>query len=501
MKNYSLLLALFLLLSACSNNTQNGSIPILSNTEMEEDIDFLYQTIIAVNPHLAIRQQATKTNLYEELDSLRRCSNTLKSFEDFYYLAARMLLLCQDQHIGLQSFYPEGIENHNSYISAKAVAVSEACELRYDKYSVFDSEDIIYINGDYFFAENTYNTQSKEILLPVSAKLLKVNNIPIDDYISKWNRKVDNSTRWDFEKQKYYTYRLYPPNITDLSKDFNITFQVDSVIRTVDMNILRFMKGWLCKDYFEPKVLYFQKTNILYIRLPDMNTEDINYYLENIQQYKNQSIQKIIIDIRYNYGGNDEVWLALLSAIIDKPIICENKVYLKNTPLVIDYMNNIRKTKITHSQIDTFNIGNNDYIDISGNDTIVPLKESIQYTGKIYVLVNEKCFSSALAFTAICNRTNKFITVGQPSNYIGGRGISPFFFTLPHSKLIFTVIPMLDATDVESIGDYYDRFVQVPVMLTINDYMFERSYEGERYSEEFLFNHDPVFQKVLEQKD
>lgn len=210
MRNYSFLLIVLVLMSVC-NNSQDLRIPMICKTEMVEDINFLYWTIKAVNPHLAIRQQVTKTDLCGELDSLWKCADKLNTFEDFYYLANRMLILCQDQHNSFWTFYPEGIEHHNPYIHPQSTVISEICELRYDKYSIFNNLEINYIDGDYFFVENIYNTQTNEILIPASAKLLKVNNTPIDDYISQWNRKVDNSIRWDFEKQKYYTLRLYSP--------------------------------------------------------------------------------------------------------------------------------------------------------------------------------------------------------------------------------------------------------------------------------------------------
>ena len=283
-----------------------------------------------------------------------------------------------------------------------------------------------------------------------------------------------------------------------MSEDFFITFQIDDVIETADMDVPISIKGFSYRDSSDPKVLYFEQTGILYIRLPDMDTEYISFYRDTIPKYKDKSIQKVVIDIRSNGGGNDEVWMTVLSAIIDKSIICKNKTYLKNTPLVIDYMSKIRNEQIISDQISSLNIDDNYYLERFDKDTIALSPKSIRYTGKIYVLVDKRCFSSALAFTAFCCRTDQLITVGQPSGYIGGRGTSPFFFSLPHSKLIFAISPMLDATNVESIEDYYDRFVQIPVFLTIADYVFERKYEGERYGEEYLFNYDSTFRKVLE---
>jgi hypothetical protein len=88
--------------------------------------------------------------------------------------------------------------------------------------------------------------------------------------------------------------------------------------------------------------------------------------------------------------------------------------------------------------------------------------------------------------------------VGEPSGYIGGKGLSPFFFRMPNSQLIFSIIPVLDASNVKSIEDYYDSQVDIPVKLNIDDYIFDRDDQSKRYGEDYLFNHDPVFRKVLE---
>ena len=87
--------------------------------------------------------------------------------------------------------------------------------------------------------------------------------------------------------------------------------------------------------------------------------------------------------------------------------------------------------------------------------------------------------------------------MGQATGYIKGRSATPFFFTLPHSKLIFELVPSFDLTAVKVPEDHYDSSPEIPVMLRLEDYITEMTDESEHYSERFLFNSDPTFQKIL----
>ena len=479
-------------ISACATDTK---IPTLSRKQMQEDIDFLYSTIKNVSPYLTIREQVTGAKLYATLDSLHACSKDLATFEDFYYLASRMLLLCQDQHNTFQSFYPMGIENENPYIHSKSVEISEICEFMFDKYAPSSNVEVIYIDGEYFFPENTYTriSDDRQIFIPEKAKVIKINDVPIDEYINYWNRPIDASVRWDSKNKKYYTYRAYPYS-THKDK-LTITYQLEDTIKTVELNTCE-VEGWFSKDFWDTKINYFDRENILYLRIAEMDYSLIDSLKKGIWQHKNKSIQKVIIDVRDNGGGNDMVWREVLSEIVDKPILSQAKLYLRNTPVVIDYMETIRDEKLNADL--TMRIGDDDFVSLYDEiDTIAPSQESILYGGNIYVLVDEKCFSSTLAFVAVCNQDARLVTVGNPTGFIGRRGITPFFFALPHSKLIFEISPTLDATMINVPEDYYDHTVDIPVSRSIDDYAFERKYSGERYGKDYLFNHDPVFQKVL----
>ena len=68
-------------------------------------------------------------------------------------------------------------------------------------------------------------------------------------------------------------------------------------------------------------------------------------------------------------------------------------------------------------------------------DTIKPSKNSVNYTGKIYLLVDNKVFSSAETFAVFCKQTNFAKVVGTQTAG-DGIGTDPVVYTLPNSGLI-----------------------------------------------------------------
>jgi hypothetical protein len=104
-----------------------------------------------------------------------------------------------------------------------------------------------------------------------------------------------------------------------------------------------------------------------------------------------------------------------------------------------------------------------------------------------------------LGFVSICKQSDRLATVGTPTGFMYGRSTTPFFLSLPNSKLIFELVPCIDMSgNKNKPEDFYDFQAEIPVNLTIDDYVFEKTFKGKRFGKKFLYNHDPVFQKVLE---
>lgn len=112
-------------------------------------------------------------------------------------------------------------------------------------------------------------------------------------------------------------------------------------------------------------------------------------------------IQKIILDVRDNKGGSDRCWHEILSYITQKPITLASKLLIVNnrhTNAILD-MYKIPDSKISPA------FSKKQYYFMTDTLSLQPASEDLHYDGKIYILINENTFSSALAFTSIAEKT------------------------------------------------------------------------------------------------
>jgi hypothetical protein len=147
-------------------------------------------------------------------------------------------------------------------------------------------------------------------------------------------------------------------------------------------------------------------------------------------------------------------------------------------------------------------IGKDTLFHIHDTEMIQPLENSLKYSGKIYCIFDDRCFSSTLAFYSVCQNVDNLITVGSHTGYFGGQGITPLCFILPHSKLVIRTECTLDATNTNKSNwlSFFHDNMEIPVDLTLKESINRVYYTGKYFDENYLYNIDPVFKKVLKLK-
>jgi hypothetical protein len=458
----------------------------LKKHEIIEDFDYLIDIINKICPNLLIRENVTHTSYFEEFSKLKKEINNCASIDSCIYIYYKALSLTQDMH---------------NQLLDDDILLKYACDDLIDKkicypdYTPQNSFELLYIDGKYYSIGDYSKNNIVEI--PSGTQILEVNNIDIDNYIKIYNILIDHSVKWDNYNNKYYTNRLYSPRYTMNADKFILTIDDNKIIKRKEIFSGSFT-GWKSTDLFEHKVLYFNNLKTLYIRIPEMDYSKYTYYYEELKKVKRINIANVVIDIRNNGGGSDRLWFDILSLIIDHPIKLYSKIgFLNNSLSKSSVSKNLGMSLDTINTLPQENVYGREFFFIEDHDIINNSIESINYAGNIYILVDNRCFSSALAFSSICKQSDKLITVGQPSNMIGGRGVTPFYYTLPNSKLSFCISPALDLAYRKEAISFYDSTVEIPVKLSLNDFLIEREWVGERFGEEFLTKYDPVFRKVV----
>ena len=507
---------------------------VISKTEMYEDFDSLLSIVSNANPHLEIYKKTIGIDVINEMRKRRVYIDTISSLTSYYIHVALTLRLIPENHTRLLkgrdvervgSWYKEHYPNYfesstfNNYkkIDEGFMAYYGKVEGNFRK--IIRSYDIplSYINGDFYALRpiSIISKKTKDTIITINSgdKLLKINGYSVDSFIrchydeytyafhiNKW----DNNNKLFYNEQPLKNSYLY-------GKDVYLEFYDNKTgrkknVHYIGKDIQRFFKsdnylGSTNKyKHIKDKVLYFDK--ILYIKITKMDFDKLSYFKNEILKYKDSAINRVVIDVRDNGGGSDFLWEGILSAISYKTLCRHQRLGIRNWK----YLNSFVNSKFDSLAIYHDSILNQDFRLLTDDDEcskIIPDSNSINYSGKIYLLHNGNSFSSATAFVTFALGSNKIVAVGESNGYLGGYGISPFLFQLPYSKIMFvmhsTVHIPVRATNA---NDYYWNKTELKVSTTPYFESLMYAYSNfDIFTEDFLKNKDLYFKKVLEIKD
>lgn len=473
--------------------------PKLTAEKMYDDFDFFIETVEDFSPQIQVRKAVTGIDPLIEIKEMRSEISEMKSTEDFANLMLKAITILQDGHSSM--LWPSGYPN--DYLMELGVS-NDAIEL-FPHYYELRKEDGIkkkfnlklkYINGYYY---NIERISYRDKIIDSGWKLTKVNGKKAQNFISKLYPYLPRM-RWDYLNERYYSEYFYNAINIKSEEVLKLEFVNDSGKRIkAKFNLneaIQYKEDAENAEESPPKVNYFANEQVLYIRVPRMSLDYNEFYPEEIRSKAlGKPLKKVIIDIRDNPGGADNVWVNILKAIIDKPINFELLLLSNPTKeLKAHYPDDFDNWESYHVPF----LDNHEYkIFASGSREIEPTDNSLNFDGKIYILQNDGIYSSAGAFSAIGLLADNIITLGQNTGWLLGRGVNPMVFELPHSKILYRIEPVIDFQNVKNARDVYHDNVEIPVSLTIKQYLNRLEYNGDVYGKDFLFNEDTVFSGAL----
>ena len=453
----------------------------LTREQMHEDFDQLYSTLTTNVPHFGVRRKATGENIPKKLQQLKQCIDTVSCDGGFYEILFRALATCNDMHISVDGGCRDSValvRTYNAYMKHNPFLPNKA-------------KGLFYHDGKYY-TPGFGNKQGTAI--PYLSELTHVNGIPIDKYMAKYNSSVCSATRWDFKHNKAWSIELYDPRKVLGAEEFTLTVKIDGKAKEVDMTKVGYI---YLRDYFDDNVFrvnYFERDNTLYIRLPRMTLSKAEWIENEIAKHAGKPINRVVIDVRGNGGGNDFTWRRTLEAIIDKPLHFSLRQAVKDIEVLSgSNIKGVRDIEVYGDRLKAF-------IDSDSETYLQPSKRSLNYGGKIWVMVDENIFSSTLALLSVCQQSDLLVSVGTPSGYLGGIGGTPQSDILCHSRFAYRYPITLEITNAEQRKpeSYYKDQVDVVLWPTLEQKMVQLKYNKPQHAEEFLYNHDWVFRKILE---
>lgn len=207
--------------------------------------------------------------------------------------------------------------------------------------------------------------------------------------------------------------------------------------------------------------------------------KEMRKFYEKIKTY-----EKLIIDIRGNSGGSDYYWMQnVIEPLTREPVTVEyygfargdyGEPFFKAKGMDFKPINDLDKETINKIPSDVRESFDKYYL---FTHTIEP-KDSINFEGKIYLLVDNAVYSSSESFAAFCKDSGFATLIGETTGG-DGRGINPLYFSLPHSGLLgrFSAVLCLngDFTINEEVKTLPDVYVNANGPIPLHSYSYDEA--------------------------
>ncbi len=458
----------------------------LSKHEMSQDLDSLYTIVTKYCSFLPLLEERTNISVKEEFDLLRKELPTTETTFDFTNLVRRHLNILNDGHTTLTNKSSVKWFTEESYL--KSVSNITLLDTLYaDYYHTIISDSIFpliksglrtkYIDGKYYNVRPFYYNGIK---INSGEEIKSINKVSINKFVSNYYDQMF-FLMWDTNNRQWYS-DYFTLSLPFLKQDIYTLRVGNKDILINSNNTLINLEKEKYSLHSAPQVSIIDN-NILYIYMPMMMDKE-RYINEIIKKY-NGNIDNIIFDLRGNGGGDDSVWSSILSMIIKEPLSYDYKVGMINDKILEKAISNFGEISIQ-----------NDHMTVYKNRTIHPHRNSINFTGPIFIIQDKYTFSAASAFVSCALQNEpRFTIIGERSSLISGYTFPPIVFKLSNSGIAFKLGFSFDKTG--GVTNRYMDKVDVEIKENITDYI-EKLYEYDSHSMWYLENKDKCISYVKE---
>jgi hypothetical protein len=493
-------LIVFLLAVDCSFAQTN-----LTKKQMYQDFDQFVEIIENGNVQLPVRKAVTGFDQIKAIKSLRKNIDTVSCNESFYNLLNLSLCFVMDAHSKEGTAFYAGNENLDGIDTvfmrkmASYYASAEYRNIGQNRafFKNFPISAVYYDDNYYMLGNHNFVNKDRDTLNIHFMKLISYNGQDISKYIEG---NCKNGIRWDYKRKKYYCGDYWG---FDFPRNGILKGEQDGKI--VEFNLADYPQAIFCSrtvanldsvpegdNYFtHKKVEFFDKDAILYIYVDKM-IQDSSFYAKIKEVGKGKTIKKVVIDVRGNLGGSDNVWNSVLKAIVKDTLPYDIKLAFNDNKMMKE---KLKGYAFKYEKIKWLN--NKSYGIISANMKIIPDSNSLKYTGKIYVLGDYRTYSAGHSLVNYADQVDQVVSIGCPTGQMVGFGIGPQLFQLKNSKFSFRLACVIDILNVEKPIDAYKDFPEIEVYPTLEEKLLYPDSKFDVRSMEFLYKYDSMFKKVL----
>lgn len=417
-------------------NAQNKS-NYIKKENLNKDFDFLVSAITEThpNPYSVISKNEFDSKIAKIKENFKD-SLTLK---EYYRMIAPLVASLKDGHTSLK--FP-GRKLYNETDNLFPFIIKSSLEKP--------------------FLSVTENLNSDYSQIPVGAEILKINDIPAEKIIQKIIENTSGESN-DYRLKMgadFYFFGFVFGAFYDLKDTAVVEYIFENKIYkksipTVTLsNLMEIIKKKKNQPSNQPQNVAFQdfslilkpeiKTAIFDIRYFNDETKFQDFLSESFKKIKIQKINKIVIDIRENGGGNSTLGDELLKYITSKPFKQFDNTTIKYSQLQKDFYkdyceSDTLKNCNTYNYIKTKKNGEMERFPVE--NLTEPYPKSERFDGKVYLLTSVRTFSSASSFAQAFKHYKIGKIVGQET---GGWIVS--YGDKIMSELPITKIPLSVST-------------------------------------------------------
>ena len=522
----------FFILALSLSLSLSAQTPI-SKAEMYEDFDQFVEIIKTYNAQIEARKLLTGYDMIAEIQKEREKIESLNYLGEFYYLMKRCLYKTLDVHAQLcteyyqvpKPYYAPGQSFYSSesvdYFKKELKKYRPFEELRLDS-TIYHRSFLLtmnfYLNGKYY-EYGTYNFISRntgDTFRLVNFEILECDDVQVDKWFSEqMSGSYEGSVvSWDFQNGKYRGKWISLPRVIKI-KDVitNSEYVIDRDSFNLEMNGRSYVnipsKIKNRREKTNDRVArYFKKGHVLYIYTKYMLDPQDNFGDSIKFVGKGKRIDKVIIDVRGNRGGGDQMWRKMLSAIIRDTLIWDYRLSLNDNDQVKSFLKKeyprISLDSEYRSVVYPLLGGKRVLMPVDTEYMLVPDSNSLAYAGKIYLLQDEETYSSGHSLTSIARMIPQLVSAGMPTGNLAGLGFNPWLFQLKNSKFTFSIETGIDLSGVKTLEDVFQDRPEIEVYPTFDEYIqyyHSYNYYFDTHDKEFLYNYDYLFKYIMNLKD
>ncbi len=426
------IVAVFILISSFGASGQSGNPALkkMSAAELRSDFLLLRDTMQKIHP--AMYRYASKQSIDNIFDSCYASIQDSMPLINFYLLTRFVVASIGDGHA-------------NSKLSRESVNGYMA------NTKIFPAMVMFIHNKAYVFCCKQDPSLNGTQLLYINGRPLKEIIQKLFSYISTDGR-IESRKNWEIPED----FPLLLNAIYGGSEKYTVSYKTvadKTMTTTLQADTI---KNFICKSPFTRPDKYlklsYTANNTAVLTLQTFFDGFLKQTGENFKQFldsaftdiKNKKVEKLLIDVRSNQGGNDDNGAFLFSYLSKVPFR-----YYRSLETVQE-----KFTEKGHSLLG-----------------LQQPKEN-HYDGKVFVLMNGRSFSGVAEFAAIAKSNDRAIFIGEEcgGGYYGNSSGDEAMVTLPNTQ-ITARIPLIKYTmAVKRIESKDGGFApDYPVDLTIGD--------------------------------